>query len=175
MKLDTGCDIHNLIAKHIVEELLMSDFVKSYEDREAICTCLNGEDLQSIGTVMLRWKGKQFRKVFTTTFHVIDGDKLPWDVILGGETINEHGILRFAGFGGSSYILPKETKGMWLSNKRFAVTNLPTTEEKEKRAARKREQEKKAAENSAKVDATDKAQGKAQEKAQKSNSGDKRR
>ncbi|KAK0109282.1 hypothetical protein ONS96_003102 [Cadophora gregata f. sp. sojae] len=78
---------------------------------ENIGICLNGSPLPSIGTVTLRWKGKRFRKIFTTTFHVIDGESIPWQVILGSQTIIEHGIVKFAGFGGKSIIaLRKETK-----------------------------------------------------------------
>lgn len=74
--------------------------------------CLNGSSLSSIGTITLRWKGKRFRKIFTTTFHVIDGESIPWQIVLGSQTIIEHGIVKFAGFGGKNIIaLPKKTKG----------------------------------------------------------------
>ncbi|KAH8651867.1 hypothetical protein BGZ60DRAFT_420408 [Tricladium varicosporioides] len=112
MRLDTGCEIHNLITLQAVHRLHMSDEVTG--DSEPICTCLNGEQLISMGTITLRWKGKCFRKIFTTVFHVINGDSLPWDVILGAETIHEHSILKFAGFGGANPILPKRTKGFRL-------------------------------------------------------------
>lgn len=107
MRLDTGCEKHNLITLEAVNKLAMSQ--KIAIDNQSICTCLNGEQLISMGTLVLCWKGKSFRKIFTTLFYVIDGDVLPWDIILGAETIYEHGILKFAGFGGA--ILPKQTKG----------------------------------------------------------------
>ncbi|KAE9365189.1 hypothetical protein N431DRAFT_518271 [Stipitochalara longipes BDJ] len=132
MRLDTGCEIHNLITLQAVHRLHMFHELIVYN--EPICTCLNGEQLTSMGTLVLRWKGKRFRKIFTTVFHVIDGDCLPWDVILGAETIQEHGILKFAGFGGA--ILPKRTK-----------------EQKAYATARKEERNKEAAANDAKVDA----------------------
>jgi hypothetical protein len=110
MRLDTGCEVHNLITLQAVYRLHMSDNMTIHN--ESICTCLNGEQLISMGTLVLRWKGKRFRKIFTTLFHVINGDSLPWDVILGAETIDEHCILKFAGFGGASPILPKKTKGL---------------------------------------------------------------
>jgi hypothetical protein len=112
MRLDTGCEVHNLITLQAIHRLHMYD--KMIVHSEPICTCLNGEQLTSMGTLALRWKGKRFRKVFTTVFHVIDGDYLPWDVILGAETIHEHGILKFAGLGGACTILPKTTKGLRL-------------------------------------------------------------
>jgi hypothetical protein len=110
MRLDTGCEVHNLITLQAVYRLHMSDNMTIHN--EPLCTCLNGEELISMGTLVLRWKGKRFRKIFTTLFHVINGDSLPWDVILGAETIDEHCILKFAGFGGASPILPKKTKGL---------------------------------------------------------------
>lgn len=108
MRLDTGCEKHNLITLKAVEKLKKSqDISICYQ---SICTCLNGEPLVSTGTLSLCWKGKSFRKIFDTLFHVIDGD-LPWDVILGAETIHQHGILKVAGFAGACLILPKLTKG----------------------------------------------------------------
>ncbi|KAH8592646.1 hypothetical protein B0O99DRAFT_597082 [Bisporella sp. PMI_857] len=134
MRLDTGCEVYNLITLQTVHRLHMSDKVIIYS--EPICTCLNGEQLISMGTLVLRWKGKRFRKIFTTVFHVINGDSLPWEVILGAETIHEHSILKFAGFGGASPILPKKTK-----------------DEKVHATARKQERDRKAAANDAKVNA----------------------
>ncbi|KAE8450288.1 hypothetical protein EG329_006716 [Mollisiaceae sp. DMI_Dod_QoI] len=138
MRLDTGCEVHNLITLQAVHKLNMSDNIIIRD--ESICTCLNGDELMSVGTIVLRWKGKRFRKIFTTVFHVINGNSLPWDVILGAETIHEHSILKFAGFGGAGPILPKKTK-----------------EEKAYAATRKRERDEKAAANDAKVDADIKA------------------
>jgi hypothetical protein len=109
MRLDTGCEAHNLIAWEVIDELDMVDDIVSKD--EAICSCLNGEQLFSVGTVTLHWKGKGFRKVFKTTFNVIAGDVLPWQIILGAETIREHSILKFAGFGGRPYH-KKERTGM---------------------------------------------------------------
>lgn len=78
---------------------------------ESNVVCLNGSSLSSVGTITLRWKGKRFRKIFTTTFHVFDGQSTTWQVILGAETIVEHGILKFAGFAGQSvFTLPKKIK-----------------------------------------------------------------
>jgi hypothetical protein len=154
MRLDTGCEVHNLITLQAVQRLRMSDNMIIYN--ESICTCLNGELLISMGTLVLRWKGKRFRKIFSTVFHVIDGDTLPWDTILGAETIHEHGILKFAGFGGATHILPRKTKGMYTQrslHSHYSKTNNWITEEKSKAAMRKREQEEKAVVNDAKVDA----------------------
>ncbi|KAL5322064.1 hypothetical protein ACEPPN_010033 [Leptodophora sp. 'Broadleaf-Isolate-01'] len=136
MVLDSGCDL-NLISARTLRDLLMIEYMD--KNPEDLCVCLNGGNLSSIGTITLRWKGKQFRKIFTTTFHVIDGDgdSLPWQVILGADTIVEHGILKFAGFGGRRIpILPKKTK-----------------EEKKQRSKRSDKHREEAAENDAKVDA----------------------
>jgi hypothetical protein len=110
MKLDTGCEAHNLITTQVILDLGIIDRISL--QNQTICTCLSGEELSSIGTISLRWKGKGFRKIFTTEFNVVEGGALPWEVILGAKTINEHSILKFAGFGGSSYVLPKKSKGM---------------------------------------------------------------
>lgn len=109
MWLDTGCEAHDLISFEVISNLGMTSRISN--NKEAICTCLDGEQLFSIGTVKLHWKGKGFRKIFETTFHVIDGNVLPWQIILGAETIHEHGILKFAGFGGRPYY-PKENTGI---------------------------------------------------------------
>ncbi|KIM97199.1 hypothetical protein OIDMADRAFT_57834 [Oidiodendron maius Zn] len=138
MRLDTGCEVHNLITLQVVNKLHMFDEVTVHN--ESICTCLNGEELISMGTLVLRWKGKRFRKIFTTVFHVINSDPLPWEVILSAETIEEHGILKFAGFGGVSPILPKKTR-----------------EEQAHSTARERERNEKVASNDTKFDADIKA------------------
>ncbi|KUJ20685.1 uncharacterized protein LY89DRAFT_666334 [Mollisia scopiformis] len=138
MRLDTGCEIHNLITLQAVHKLHLFDNTTIHN--ESICTCLNGEQLMSMGTLILRWKGKRFRKIFTTIFHVINGDSLPWDVILGAEAIREYSILKFAGFGGARPILPKKSR----EKKAYLTT-------------RKREHNEKAATNDAKVDADIKA------------------
>ena len=154
MRLDTRCEVHNLITLQAVHKLHMSDNVIIHN--ESICTCLNGELLISIGTVVLRWKGKRFRKIFTTVFHVINGDTLPWDTILGAETIYEHRILKFAGFGGTTHVLPKKTKGMYTlrsSHSYYSKTNTWITEEKSKAVIKKREQKENAVANDVKVDA----------------------
>lgn len=152
MRLDTGCEVHNLITLNAVYRLHMFDNMTTHS--EPICTCLNGEQLISMGTLVLRWKGKCFRKIFTTVFHVIDGDALPWDVILGAKTIHEHKILKFAGFGGASPILPKKTKGL-KSDLSFICVNAHSciTEEKKYNTARQRKHDKEVAANDSKVDA----------------------
>ncbi|KAG4439976.1 hypothetical protein IFR05_004550 [Cadophora sp. M221] len=134
MVLDSGCDL-NMISARTLRDLLMFEYMD--ENPDDLCVCLNGGNLSSIGTITLHWKGKQFRKIFTTTFHVIDGDSLPWQVILGANTIVEHGILKFAGFGGRRIpVLPKKTK-----------------EEKKERSKRHDKHREEAAKNDAKVDA----------------------
>ncbi|KAH7420116.1 hypothetical protein BKA64DRAFT_652413 [Cadophora sp. MPI-SDFR-AT-0126] len=108
MTLDTGSDL-NWITLQTLRNIHMFSKMERYHEDVGIC--LNGSSLASIGTITLLWKGKQFRKIFTTKFHVIDGESIPWQIILGSETIIEHGIVKFAGFGGKSIIaLPKETK-----------------------------------------------------------------
>ncbi|CAG8978640.1 hypothetical protein HYALB_00009456 [Hymenoscyphus albidus] len=67
MRLDTGCEVHDLIASEVVAQLNLKDKIEINE--EAICDTLNGEQLCSIGTIRLHWKGKRFRKIFDTKFH----------------------------------------------------------------------------------------------------------
>jgi hypothetical protein len=113
MSLDTGCDVHNLITREVLDTLNMSDVVAP--STQVICICLNGNELRSSGTIVLRWKGKGFCKIFETTFHVIDapeGEELPWQVVLGGKTIDQHKILKFMGFGGSYAIHPRGEKSV---------------------------------------------------------------
>ncbi|CAG8981762.1 hypothetical protein HYALB_00004704 [Hymenoscyphus albidus] len=114
MMLDTGFEVHNLITWDAVCALQLTN---EMNPRTAyIATCLNGEPLSSIGTL-------------------IDRVSLPWDLILGAQEIEEHGILSVAGFAGSKHILRKEKK-----------------EEKVKAEDRRRDQDKKAEANKVKVD-----------------------
>ncbi|KAL3425098.1 hypothetical protein PVAG01_04379 [Phlyctema vagabunda] len=119
MKLDTGCEAHNLISLELIYELGLLGHVRVTE--EAGCICLNGEELDFIGVITLQWKGKKFRKIFTTDFYVVGQDLLFWQVILGAETIHQHRILKFAGFGGWRPVLPKESKSKSLH---FTATSL---------------------------------------------------
>ncbi|KAH8778355.1 hypothetical protein F5882DRAFT_519744 [Hyaloscypha sp. PMI_1271] len=107
MILYTGCEAYNLIAYQVVDNMQKVEEING--SAEPICICLNGETLVSMGTINLRWKGRGFRKIFETTFHVIGGDNMSWQVILGAETIKRECILKFMGFGGRN-ILPKKSK-----------------------------------------------------------------
>jgi hypothetical protein len=55
-------------------------------------------------------KAKAFARYSKTTFHVIDGEFLLYHMLLGVKTIHEHGILKFAGFGGRA-IHPRKSTG----------------------------------------------------------------
>jgi hypothetical protein len=79
MKLDTGCEAHDLISSYAINRLGLMTKVKDNE--RAICVCLNGEELVSQGTIELQWKGKSFRSIFTTSFEVIKCEVLPWDMV----------------------------------------------------------------------------------------------
>jgi hypothetical protein len=117
---------------------------------EVICVCLNGQELRSTGSIVLQWRGKSFRKIFNTRFHIVDEETLPWEVILGAKAIREHSILRFCGFGGRC-ILPKKSNGMsWLA---FfcALRLISSLEEKVSFLARKQQYEKTVAANEEKV------------------------
>jgi hypothetical protein len=109
MILDSGCEIHNLISYQVVDDMHKTDSINYAA--ESICACLNGETLISMGTITLRWKGRGFRKIFETTFYVVGEDDVPWQVILGAETIRKESILKFTGFGGRT-MLPRKSKGM---------------------------------------------------------------
>ncbi|CAG8955527.1 hypothetical protein HYFRA_00009480 [Hymenoscyphus fraxineus] len=140
MQLDTGCQIHDLIPFEVVADLQLEKQITF--NREEICLCLNGEHLSSIGTIEIRWKGKGFRKIFHTKFHVIEGTFLPWQVILGAETIDRHGILKFGGFAGGRSFLNKEKEGKYSWDHEI--------EDKANRPAREEEHRKKCEKNDAK-------------------------
>ena len=97
MQLDTGCEVSNLIGPRVIEALGIP--IPSDQNPAVIGVCLNGEELRSSGNIMLKWRAKGFRKVFTTRFEIVAGQDLPWDIILGAKTIREHNILKFGGFG----------------------------------------------------------------------------
>ncbi|PMD64633.1 uncharacterized protein K444DRAFT_659903 [Hyaloscypha bicolor E] len=139
MILDTGCEAYNLITYQVVDNMHKAEEING--SAELICICLNGETLASMGTINLRWKGRGFRKIFETTFHVIGGDNMSWQVILGAETIKRECILKFMGFGGRT-ILPKKTK-----------------DERAREDQRRREHDEEVARNAAEVAANENAKG----------------
>ncbi|KAH8648059.1 hypothetical protein BGZ60DRAFT_535191 [Tricladium varicosporioides] len=142
IQLDTGYDGDGLITYEALEDHLnlINSMIPS---DEVICLCLNGQELRSKGIIVLRWRGEGFRKVFKTTFHVIDGEFLPYQMLLGAKTIHKNGILKFAGFVGHA-IHPKKSKKEKL--------NDPT---------RRQEHREKAAANDKKVAADKSAKEKA--------------
>lgn len=147
MILDTGCEAHNLIAYQVVNGMHKVESIMFSE--QPICICLNGENLVSTGTIILRWKGRGFRKIFETTFHVIEEDTLPWQVILGAETIRKESILKFVGFGGRT-VLPKKTGVVFRHS-------LTLTDEKARAAQRRREHDEQVAKNAADIAANEAA------------------
>ncbi|TVY20320.1 hypothetical protein LARI1_G002094 [Lachnellula arida] len=152
IQLDSGYDGDGgLITYEAVKEHLeLDDSVIPSE--ELVCLCLNGQELRSKGIITLRWKGEGFRKVFKTTFHVIEGEFLPFQMLLGAQAIHEHGILKFAGFGGRA-VHPKKS-----------TADAQDIEEKSIEKNRREEHRKKAAANDKKVSADKSAQNKSSPK-----------
>ena len=119
MALDTACAKYNLIARNIVVDRLdMEDLINPKQ--ETILECLNGTKLVSSGTIFLQWKGKGFREIFKTEFHIVDDTN--WEVILGADTIRQHGILKFAGFGARA-VIPRQTKRTCIRTVYCSITN----------------------------------------------------
>lgn len=109
MTLDTACKL-NLIAYKVLKRNKLEGSISRFKhDKRAILLCLNQGDLDAMGKIKLRWKAKRYHKIFRTTFYVIGKETQPFDVILGSKTIQEHGILKFAGFGAIA-ILRRKTK-----------------------------------------------------------------
>ncbi|EPE28075.1 hypothetical protein GLAREA_04866 [Glarea lozoyensis ATCC 20868] len=157
MILDTGYEGHGLITYQVVRDILdMRHAVTEYDDakshdeestNKSACVCLNGEELRAIGKITLRWKGRAFRKVIITTFLVIPGENLLWQIVLGSPVIRDNGILVTAGFGG---MLP--------------VPQKKTAEERAKDKQRRKEHEDEVAANNANVIAHKKEKEKQKQK-----------
>lgn len=107
--LDTGCEVGDLISEEVVSALNLWSEVEFCH--EVIGTCLNGGDLRSIGTLMLRVDGRSFRKTFRTRFYVIAGESLSWQVVLGASTCAHHHLFKASAYGGSRALQPKKSKG----------------------------------------------------------------
>jgi len=107
--LDAGCHAGDLITWDVVAALGYTDHVRLHN--EVIGMCLNGYPLRSIGTIDLQWEGLGFYKVFETSFHVVEGYSLPWQIILGAETCSRNSLLLVGAFGGTKrQVLPKKGK-----------------------------------------------------------------
>jgi len=107
--LDAGCHAGDLITSDVVAALGYTDHVQQYN--EVIGMCLNGYPLRSTGTIILQWEGSGFYKVFENEFHVVEGDSLPWQIVLGAETCSRNSLLLVGAFGGTKrQILPKKGK-----------------------------------------------------------------
>ncbi|KAG9236256.1 hypothetical protein BJ875DRAFT_235601 [Amylocarpus encephaloides] len=128
--VDTGYHGEGLVTREAVEKRLKLGGSVVPVD-EIICYLLDGQPLRSTGTLDLVWKG--YRKTFRTLFHVVDGDDLPYQILVGAKAIHRERILKFGGFMGRN-IPPKKSK-----------------EEKSSDEKRREERRKKAAENDEKV------------------------
>jgi hypothetical protein len=103
MRLDTGCEVHNLITLQAVYRLHMFDNMTIHN--ESICTCLNGEQLISMAYSSSAGKANAFARsspLSSMSSMVIPFYGMSFSVPK----------LKFAGFGGASPILPKKTKGL---------------------------------------------------------------
>jgi len=99
--LDAGCHVGDLITSNVITALGFMDRVQPCD--EVLGICLNGSLLKSNSTTTLRWQGVGFYKIFETYFHVVEGDFLAWQIILGAETCATHSLLTVGGFGGSKH------------------------------------------------------------------------
>jgi hypothetical protein len=148
--LDAGCDAGDVISLQVVSDLLLWDKVQLCD--KVIGVCLHGHELKSVGTIVLRWEGKGFYKIFETRFHVIQGDSLPWQVILGAATCAEHHLLTAGAYGGRRQILPARPKGEPVQVQVSIVKpRLILLAERAEHAIRKAEFEKEAAANMVRV------------------------
>jgi hypothetical protein len=118
--LDAGCHAGDLITSDVVVALNCMDKVQTCN--EVIGMCLHGDGLKSIGTIVLRWEGVGFYKIFETRFHVLEGDCLPWQIILGAETCAAHNLLTVGAFAGSKrQVFPRKNKSKSIMSLRLAI------------------------------------------------------
>ncbi|KAE9371959.1 hypothetical protein N431DRAFT_339003 [Stipitochalara longipes BDJ] len=107
--LDTGCHAGNLITSEVVAALGCMDNVQPCN--EVLGICLNGDVLKSTGTIELQWEGAGCYKILKSRFHVIEGNSLAWQIILGAETCASHSLLTVGAFGLSKHqVFPKKGK-----------------------------------------------------------------
>jgi len=122
--LDAGCYAGDLISSEVIAIIGCQDQV--HPEDKIIGICLHGHPLRSLGTVVLRWEGVGFYKVFETLFHVVEGNSLPWQVILGANTCAKHNLLTIgaAAFGGScTPVFPKKEKSEFAVYYHHAIRN----------------------------------------------------
>lgn len=106
--LDSGCEGGDLISEEVISAL---DLWSEVECRhEVIGTCLNGSDLVSVGTIVLRVNGLGLCKIFNTRFYVVAGESLSWQVVLGASTCANHHLLKVGAYG-LRVVQPKKSKG----------------------------------------------------------------
>jgi hypothetical protein len=98
MILDTGC-FRNLVSTHVLSDLGISSRVE-VGDRIQLC-CLNGQTVESVGSITLEWTGNRFTKTYASRFYVVDIEDVGWQVILGSAEIEQHGLFVFPGYGGT--------------------------------------------------------------------------
>jgi hypothetical protein len=110
--LDGGCAVGDLISEEVVSGL--NSWSEVEFDHKVIGTCLNGDDIHSIGTLVLRVDGEGLCKILDIKFYVVPGDSLPWQVVLGASTCAKHHLLKVGAYGGRE-VPSKECKGKVLS------------------------------------------------------------
>jgi hypothetical protein len=96
----------NLVSQDLINALDMWSKV-NFRD-EVIAVCTNGDNLNSLGSVVPRLGG--LRKMLELEFYIVGGGSLPWEMILSAETCTEHHLLNVGCFG-AFMVIPKQSKG----------------------------------------------------------------
>jgi len=150
--IDTGCHAGDLVSLEVVEDLGIKNISKPTEQDNQELQSVHGGRFTAYGAVNLSWRGVPKGKVmnvtrnFKTRFLVIDpqGTVLPFEILIGSETIWKCGILHAPVLMGkvardrNTVIIPpenkcdkKDPKGLW--HLRLDETQLLTDDQRRQR------------------------------------------
>lgn len=106
--LDSGCHAGDLITSECVASMRLTDKLQRCE--KIIGVCLDGHYLRSIGSINLQYHIAGTYRINSSYFYVVEGESLPWQMILGVESCLKYFLLAPGAFGTSRHILLKESK-----------------------------------------------------------------
>ncbi|MCJ1481511.1 hypothetical protein MMC06_001670, partial [Schaereria dolodes] len=92
--LDSGCDDNWISWTKMEEHHLGTDKVESLTDRPGQLPSefsdFNGNDVEPVGQVQLRWRASGSGRSDESVFYVIDNEDAPFDVLFGRTFMDEH-------------------------------------------------------------------------------------
>ena len=86
-----------MITSEVVSSLGYTSKIQSCD--KAIGICIDGHEIRSAGVVNIQWHVVGGYHIVESWFQVVEGESLPWQIVLGAETCIKYHLLTVGVFG----------------------------------------------------------------------------